>query len=246
MQAFGGRIRLWAEESGKTGSAASVVEDIDRVSNLLAALDGEGRGSLRIYRPQATAAFAPRDTAHSAYAQAVAAMRRMGFTPVERRAGGQLAIYDSHALVIDLVAPHAEPRLHVKERFGLFSAAIAEALRCFAIDARVGQVAGEYCPGDYSVNAGGVFKLAGLAQRIGRRGYHLGAVISVEPSAAARDAVRTAYGILGFPFDPASFGAVQDLAPGVGFDEVRASLLDRVSSLLDVLDLAGTSRSRDT
>lgn len=179
MQAFGGRVRLWAEEARKTWFSEPVLEDIDRFRNLLVALDREGLGSLRIYRLQATAAFAPRDTAHSAYAQAVAAMRRMGFTPAERRAGGQLAIYDSHALVIDPVAPQAEPRLHIKERFGLFSAVIAEALRCFAIDARVGQVAGEYCPGDDSVKAGGVLKLAGLAQRIGRRGYHLGAVISV-------------------------------------------------------------------
>jgi hypothetical protein len=48
MQAFGGRVRHSLEESGNTGSSAWTVEDADRASNLLAALDGEGLGSLRI------------------------------------------------------------------------------------------------------------------------------------------------------------------------------------------------------
>lgn len=215
-------------------SSRSAAEDIDRVYAVLSALDGRSPGSLRLYRPHATAAFAPRDTTLPAYPEAAAAMRRLGFTPAERRAGGQLAVYDSSALIIDLIAPHEEPRNFMKERFAQFSAALAGALKHFGIDARIGQVAGEYCPGDYSVNAGGKLKLAGLAQRIGRRGYHMGAVISVEPSSAAKQAVATAYDMLGFPFAPESFGAVRDVAMEAGFAELRAVLLDEVSRLLPI------------
>ncbi len=138
--------------------------------------------------------------------------------------------------MIDLVAPHAEPRNNFKERFALFSAAIANAMKHFSIDARVGQVVGEYCPGDYSVNAGGTLKLAGLAQRIGRRGYHMGAVISVEPAEAAREAVSVAYDLLGFPFDPASFGAVKTLAPEARFEALHKALLDEMQHLFPIAD----------
>jgi octanoyl-[GcvH]:protein N-octanoyltransferase len=236
IQAFGGPVLLHTGDAEDLISSASAAADIDRVYAVLSALDGEGPGSLRLYRPHATAAFAPRDTTLPAYAEAAAAMQRLGFMPAERRAGGQLAIYDSGALVIDLIAPHEEPRNNVKERFAHFSTAIADALKRFSIDARVGQVAGEYCPGDYSVNAGGTLKLAGLAQRIGRRGYHMGAVISVAPSTAAREAVSVAYDLLGFPFDPASFGAVNTLAPSAGFEALRAALLDELQRLIPISD----------
>jgi octanoyl-[GcvH]:protein N-octanoyltransferase len=236
IQAFGGPVLLHTGDAADLTSSASAAADIDRVYAVLSALDGESPGSLRLYRPHATAAFAPRDTTLPAYAEAAAAMLHLGFTPAERRAGGQLAIYDTGALVIDLIAPHQEPRNTVKERFALLSAAIADALKCFSVDARAGQVAGEYCPGDYSVNAGGTLKLAGLAQRIGRRGYHMGAVISVEPSTAAREAVSLAYELLGFPFDPASFGAVHMLAPHASFEALRAALLGEMSRLIPIAE----------
>jgi octanoyl-[GcvH]:protein N-octanoyltransferase len=235
MQAFGGPVVVEAGEGEGLMSSRSAAEDIDRVYAVLSALDGEGPGSLRLYRPFPTAAFAPRDTTLPGYRQAAAAMQRLGFTPTERRAGGQLAVYDASALVVDLIAPHEEPRNNVKERFAGFSAAIATALKRFGVDARVGQVAGEYCPGDYSVNAGGTLKLAGLAQRIGRRGYHMGAVISVAPSLASQEAVATAYDLIGFSFAPASFGALQDVAGDVSFADFRAALLEEISRLLPVV-----------
>lgn len=224
MDAFGGPVRLFTGDAADGLSATTPEEDMDRVRRELLAFNEGGPGSLRIFRPKPTAAFAPRDTTLPEYRWAAEVMQDMGFAAVERRAGGQLAIYDESALVIDLVAPHPEPRLDVIERFRVFSGAIASALRSLSIDARVGSVAGEYCPGDYSVNGGGRIKLAGVAQRIGRRGYHLGAVIAVERSALVMDAVTRAYRIYGFDFDPNSFGAVADFAR-VSFAEMRRALL---------------------
>ncbi len=161
-------------------------------------------------------------------------MRTRGFVPVERRAGGSLAVYDANALVVDLVAPHPDPREHVIDRFRLFSQAIASALTSLGIDARVGAVAGEYCPGDYSVNAGGSVKLAGLAQRIGRKGYHMGAVISVLPSEAAKAAVEDAYRILGMEFAPQTFGTLFSPAHETGFSSAGSALLTRIDMLIEV------------
>lgn len=234
MEAFGGPVRLVADDAEDLLSSASAAADMDRVYEALTALNGGGPGSLRIYRPHPTAAFAPRDTTLPAYGVAAEAMRALGFEPVERRAGGQLAVYDSRALVVDLIAPHEDPRQQTIERFKAFSAAIVQALSQFGIDARVGQVAGEYCPGDYSVNARGQVKLAGVAQRIGRRGYHMGAVISVTSSDAVVDAVAEAYRILGFPFDPATFGSVGCFAPDAGPGRLRDALMETLGRLVRI------------
>lgn len=225
MDLFGGPVQLFTGDAADGTSATSPEEDMDRVRRELTALSDGGPGSLRIYRPRPTAAFAPRDTTLPHYEKAANVLRAMGFASVERRAGGQLAVYDESALIIDFVAHHPEPRLDVIARFRGFSEMIAGALRSFTVDARVGAVPGEYCPGDYSVNGAGRIKLAGVAQRIGRCGYHMGAVLSVESSAAVRDAVAEAYRIMGFEFEPCSFGAVSDLAPDACFSTIRDALL---------------------
>ena len=215
-------------------SSASAAADMHRPYELLTALNTGGGGSLRLYRPFPTAAFAPRDTTLPPYAEAAAAVARLGFAALERRAGGQLAVYDRSAMVIDLVAPHDDPRQHVMERFTGFSEAIAATLRDFGIDARVGEIDGEYCPGDYSVNARGAVKLVGVAQRIGRRAYHLGAVISVAPSTEACGAVAEAYRILGFPFEAETFGSIAGEVSGVTSIALKDALLEGVSRLLPV------------
>lgn len=240
MPAFGGPVRLFSADAADGTSALSPAEDVDRIRRLLLDVSGAVDGSLRIYRPRPTAAFSPRDTTLGAYGAAAEAMARLGFAPVERRAGGSLAVYDEAALVIDLVAPHDSPRQDVLARFRRFSEAIAGTLRDVGIDVRVGAVPGEYCPGDFSINAAGRCKLAGLAQRIGKRGYHLGAVVGVAPSAAVTAAVTEAYRILGFGFDPQSIGSLQDIVPGVDVTQLRQALLAAVAQCVPVLSPCGS------
>jgi lipoate-protein ligase A len=232
MHEFGGPVDLHAGEAEDGSSPMTAHEDVDLVRHTLLGFNDGGRGLLRVYRPKPTAAFSPRDTTLKSYDTAVKAMYELGFEPVQRRAGGQLAIYDSNALVIDLVAPHEEPRANVMERFRLFSGALVEALMALSVDARIGALAGEYCPGDYSINGGGMVKLAGVAQRIVRRGFHLGAVLSVRRSDLARNAIAAAYGILDMPFDQATFGAIADFAPDLSFATVRKAVLQAMSGLV--------------
>ena len=233
MHPFGGPVVLHDGDAGDGTSTTAAQEDMDLVRRALQEM-GDGPGLLRIYRPRPTAAFSPRDTTLERYGDAASAMQRLGFTPVERMAGGQLAVYDANALIIDLVAVHDEPRAEVTERFRGFAEAIASALAGLSIDARIGELPGEYCPGSYSVNGAGRFKLAGLAQRIRKRAYHMGAVIAVAPSKPAKAAVEEAYRMLGLPFDPATFGSVADLADDLSFPRMREALLD---SLLEKLDI---------
>ena len=54
------------------------------------------------------------------------------------------------------------------------------ALQRLGVDARVGEVPREYCPGDYCVNARGQTKLAGIGQRLIKGAWHIGGVIVVD------------------------------------------------------------------
>jgi hypothetical protein len=88
------------------------------------------------------------------------------------------------------------------------------------VDARVGEVPGEYCPGGYSVNARGSTKLAGLGQRLIAGGAHVGAVIVVDRADLVREVLGPVYAALGLDWDPAAVGAVSDEAPGTTVADV--------------------------
>ena len=61
------------------------------------------------------------------------------------------------------------------------------------VDARVGEVAGEYCPGEFSVNARGAAKLAGIGQRVVVGGAHVGGVIVVRGAGRIREVLTPIY-----------------------------------------------------
>ena len=87
---------------------------------------------------------------------------------------------------------------------------LAAAFRRLGVDARVGAVPGEYCPGDHSVNARGKVKLAGIGQRIVRGAAHVGGVIVLGGSARIRDVLAPVYDRMGFAWDPSTVGALAE------------------------------------
>lgn len=189
--------------------------------DLLAA--GRRRPALRCYRPGATVAFGRRDVFVPGFATAVAAARRHGFTPVIRGAGGRAAAYDVGSLIFDEVMPADGSQ--IRERFADDARRQAHALRSLGVDARIGEVPGEYCPGEFSVNARGRVKLIGAAERIVRGAWLHSSVVVVQGAAGLRAVLEDVYAALGLDWDPASVGAVSDEAPGVGLEEVRRALL---------------------
>jgi lipoate-protein ligase A len=182
---------------------------------------------LRVYRPAPTAAFSRRDSLRPGFAAAAETVRAFGFTPLVRPQGGSLALYHAGSVVIDHV--HREPGLDLGAgtlaRFRHYAALHATVLRSFGADARIGPVPGEYCPGDYSINAAGTVKLAGSAQRVTRDGWLFSTVLQVTDPAPLRAALTPAYAQLDYPFDPSTVGALTDVAPAASAPEVMAALL---------------------
>ena len=127
---------------------------------------------------------------------------------------------------------------------------ITGALRGLGVDARVGEVPGEYCPGAYSVNARGATKLAGIGQRMIRGGAHLGGVVVASGGREIADVLRPVYRALALDWDPATSGSVTDeLGREVTPDEVEEAVIaelakryELVSSELDEETLRAAAR----
>jgi octanoyl-[GcvH]:protein N-octanoyltransferase len=188
---------------------------------------GERRPVLRFYRPLPTVAFSRRDTFLPGFARAAAVARERGFDPVIRAAGGRAAAYDEGCLIVDEIMPAPDSVAEIRERFAAGADLQARALRTLGVDARVGEVAGEYCPGEFSVNARGETKLIGSAQRIVRGGWLFAAVIVVTPGEALRPVLEDVYAALSLSWEPDTTGSVAAEAPDTTVDDVERSLLDR-------------------
>jgi octanoyl-[GcvH]:protein N-octanoyltransferase len=197
---------------------------------------GELPETLRLARPGRVVAFAKRDALAPGYARAVAAARGAGFGSIVRLAGGRAAVFHEGTLELAHAVPDPDPRRGIHARFEATAELIAGALRVLGVDARVGEVPGEYCPGRFSVNAGGARKLAGIGQRVISGGAHVGTVLVVDDAAAVRHVLEPVYAALELDWDPATVGAVAAEAPGIGWDAVRDGLLARYAESFELVE----------
>jgi octanoyl-[GcvH]:protein N-octanoyltransferase len=206
--------------------------------------------TLRVYRPGPTVAFGRLDALLPGFGAAVAAARAHGFEPVMRQPGGHAAAYDEGALCLDHVRPEAEAIPALQGRFEEAAELFAGALRAVGVDARVGEIPGEYCPGAWTVNAGGRVKLVGTAQRVVRGASLLGAVVVVRGGARVRAVLEDVNGALGLDWDPATAGAAEDDVPGLSVDAVERAVLDAYAARFgtlrpDALGASAAARARE-
>jgi octanoyl-[GcvH]:protein N-octanoyltransferase len=180
---------------------------------------------LRIYCPAPTLAFGRLDALRPGFAAATEAARAHGFEPVVRAPGGHAVAYHGGCLVVDEVLPHDDPIAGLQERFRRSAETLGDALREVGVDSRIGRIAGEFCPGEYTVNARGAVKLVGSAQRVIRHASLLAASISVTDAAALRAVLEDVYAALGLEWDPATAGGVADEVP-VTVEEVERAVVD--------------------
>jgi octanoyl-[GcvH]:protein N-octanoyltransferase len=186
---------------------------------------GELPETLRIARPGTTVAFAKRDAVAPGYEEAVRAARRHGFEATLRLAGGRAAVFHDGTMEIGHAVPDDEPRAGIHDRFRHTAERLARALARLGVDARVGEVAGEYCPGRYSVNARGEAKLAGIGQRVVGGGSHTGVVLVVEGEDRVNAVLEPVYAALGLDWRPAASGSVRTESPSASWDAVRDAIV---------------------
>jgi octanoyl-[GcvH]:protein N-octanoyltransferase len=198
---------------------------------------GELSPTIRIHRPGDEVAFGRQDVASPGYAAAAEAARAAGFAAVERLAGGRAAVFHQGTIAIARAYSDPQPPKRTYARFEEMAGLIADALRGLGVDARVGEVPGEYCPGAYSINARGTTKLAGIGQRMIRGGAHMGGVVVASGGLGITRVLEPVYRALELDWNPATSGSVSDeLGREVDPGEIEEALLAELAKRYDLVD----------
>lgn len=189
--------------------------DIAVTHALLREVAAGRRGSaLRVFRPGPTVAFGRLDALRHGFAAACDAARRHGHTPVIRPAGGHAAVYDPRSVVVEHVTAEEDVTAGLQERFVAQSELLRDVLARLGLDARIGELRGEYCAGAHSINLGGRLKVVGIAQRAIRGAALTTAVVTVEDGPHLRAVIEDVYVALGLDVVPATAGTIDELLPG--------------------------------
>lgn len=212
---------------GALGAGTDQALEVSLASALVrSAARGESGPLLRVYRPAApVVAFGRRDTLRPGFDAAVGVAKEAGFTPVVRAPGGRVVAYTEDSLVVDHIGTDPDSLSGLDARFTGYADLWTGVLREQGIDARVGAVPGEYCPGAHSVNAGGTAKLVGTAQRILRRAWLFSAVAIFDGADVLRPLLTAIHENLGLPFDAESVGSVRTEAPGLSPDRFEEAVI---------------------
>jgi lipoate-protein ligase A len=194
---------------------------------LTEAREGRVDELLRIYRPVSpVVVFGRRDTRLPGFPGAVDAARRAGFEPVVRATGGRAVAYTEAALVVDHVRREPGAIGGQDDRFAEFGRRFVDLFRGFGVDARLGAVPGEYCPGAHSVNARGTEKLVGTAQRMVPGAWLFSSLVVHGDEDRLRPVLAEVYRCLGQEFDETSVGSLSREVPGLDIDTVEAAVVD--------------------
>lgn len=193
--------------------------------------EGSAEQLLRLYRPRGPmAVFGRRDARLPTFGMAAEVARGAGFQPAVRVTGGKAVAYTSNALVLDVVKRRAADGVDDPiARFQTYGAQLVAAFAAMGIEAQLGAVPGEYCPGAHSINVRGAAKLVGTSQRVVRGAWLFSALIVLDDRERVSQVLADIYAALGEPFDPASVGSVADEAPGLALEEVERIILAGVA-----------------
>ena len=186
---------------------------------------GEAPESLRLYAPDDAVLFSSLDARRPGFVRACELAREAGFASVVRLAGGHAAVFLEQSMAFAWAIPDADAHLHIRPRFERLASLIVASLRRLGLDARVGEIPGEYCPGEYSVNLAGRVKVMGVGQRVIRGAAHVGGVLTVAQTEEMRRVLVPIYEALELELRPETAGGVADVEPGLGVEDVIQSLL---------------------
>lgn len=168
---------------------------------------GEVEATLRLWTPGRIVAFGSQDRAQPGYPAAVDAATRLGFGAVERLAGGKAAVFHEGTIAFAWTTPHPDPKTGIADRFRAISAIIIDALSRLGVTGAVGEVSGEYCPGRFSVNVGGL-KVMGVGQRLLKYAAHVGGVLVAHSPELVNLPLVPVYEALGYEWRPEATGSL--------------------------------------
>jgi octanoyl-[GcvH]:protein N-octanoyltransferase len=212
----------------RPGSTASAIADLVVPAALVRTAGTTWSQLVHVYVAAGpTVAFSARDLRSPGIVEATRIARSAGFAAVVRSPGGRMVAYDSGAVVIDHLTRSTDLRQAGTETFAHHAAAHADVLRTLGdVDARVGEVEGEYCPGEHSVNVGGRAKIIGSAQRVTGTGALFSSVVQVTVPDAVREVIVATSAALGYRLRESSIAGLADVAPALTPAHVAEAFAD--------------------
>ena len=169
------------------------------------------------------------ETRMPGFARAAQGAETAGFPVLIRNSGGGAVAANEGSISFSLTSPVEDLRHGLYERYDDGAELIVAAMERVGIRAEAGEVEGEFCPGAYSVRAGGPsgIKIAGLAQRVTRRAARLEALILVERTAELVPVLRNFYDALGLPFRAGSVGDLAGTDVPAAIEALSQAVRDR-------------------
>jgi lipoate-protein ligase A len=198
----------------------------ERLLSLVSNTPSMGR-IVRIYRPEPTVAFSGFEQRLAGFDEAVGEALAFGFEPVVRPAGGRMVALDEEWVVVDIITPERYLAVAHRDVYEESGNAFVSVLRNLGLDASIGAVAGEYCPGDYSINARGAVKIVGTAQRVRRGARLFSACIPFSISYNVATLFERINASLQLDWNPATLAGVKDEAPRLRIEDLENALIER-------------------
>jgi len=177
-----------------------------------------------VWAPVPALALSRLDELRPGAVAARAAAARAGLDAVTRVSGGHAVVVGPGSFCVGVAEP-ATTFEGTQQRYERLTEALIAALAALGVEAERGELAGEWCPGAWSIRSGNV-KLAGLAQRAIKGAAWAEAVVDLAPDEHSRRVLAEVYEALELPLEPATLGSVSELAGrSVGFDELAKPLV---------------------
>lgn len=188
---------------------------------------GELAGAVRIWAPVPALALSRLDLLRPGAVRAEEVAAQAGVQPIKRTSGGHAVLLSPGSLCVGFAEPAASFE-GTQQRYERLGAVIAGALGELGVATQQGTLDGEWCPGAWSVLAGGK-KIAGLAQRSVKGAAWVEAVVELGSDGRARETLQRVYDALEIELDPSTFGSVAEAAGrDVAFDELADILAARL------------------
>lgn len=224
LPARASRGTLLLRDDVSRGAVTDLADSV-RLLNAVARTGAHDR-VVRVYRPWPTVALTRRERLMPGFDAACAAARARGFEPVVRPTGGRAVAYDPSCLVVDVVETESRGRGDATSAFISVGERFVDGLVEVGVDARLGPVPDEYCPGDYSVNARGAVKLVGTAQRVVRGARLVSGSVPLGSVDALVEVLTAVNEALDFAWSPATFGSVALEAPDARPADVEEAIIE--------------------
>jgi octanoyl-[GcvH]:protein N-octanoyltransferase len=155
-------------------------------------------------------AFGKHDTSSAGFDRSVEIATEHGFQPTVRIAGGRAAVFHEATVRFGWTRQVEDAASTMHEGFRSLSRFVVDTLGDFGMHAEVGEIPGEYCPGQYSVHIGNK-KVMGVGQRLTRNAAHVGGVIVLSNSAIINAVLVPIYELLDIPLATEATGSIADV-----------------------------------